>query len=93
MRRLYKWGLLPWIVFLPACPAPREEPGEELRAIDEKISKMETDLGEINRKMKIQEGDRGLRDQLREDEALMKSRIERLRERAKSLRPTPGPRR
>ncbi len=70
-----------------ACTAKEQEPDEELKALDAKITQMESQLNDFRERMKTAESDRGLRDQMTEDEALLKSRLERLRERARQKRP------
>jgi hypothetical protein len=74
-----------------ACTTSKDEPDEETRANDEKIQQMETELGVFRERIRNADADRGLRDQLMEDEALLKSRLERARERSKQLRQTPSP--
>lgn len=72
-----------------ACTKAVEEPDEEIKALDERIGQMETELSVFRERIKTADTDRGLRDQLVEDEALLKSRLERLKERAKEKRPDP----
>jgi phage shock protein A len=74
-----------------ACTPAKDEIDAEIKAIDEKITKMEAQLDDFKERIKAADSDRGLRDQLAEDQALLKSRLERLRERLKLKRPTPSP--
>ncbi len=71
------------------CPAPKEEPVEELKELNLKIDQMEAELGTMKERLKGESSDNGTRDQLTEDQALLKSRLERLKERAKNQAPAP----
>jgi phage shock protein A len=81
--------VVPILIGMTACPAPKEDVDEELKAIEDKITQMETKLADFKERIKAADADRGLRDQLSEDEALLKSRLERLRERVKQAEPSP----